>query len=212
MCAISVVIADDHPIVLKGIRDLLESEGDICVVGEAMCGREAMRMCSEHKPDVAVLDLVMPPGDGFGLVEDVLRRCAQTKVVVFTRHQNTDFAVRFLQIGVFGFVVKGDERSSLLQAVRKAHRGETYISGAILHEIGNCIRRPVAENPIQSLSSRELQVLRLIADGKKSSDIALELSLSMHTIQTYRRRLLEKLHMNTNAELVRFALETGVVN
>jgi len=208
---IDVLIADDHPIVLEGIRRMLEPEADLRVVAEARDGREAVDLCDEHRPHVAVVDFVMPILDGYDVVTHLAQTCPNTKVIILTMHDSEDHAIRLLRAGAAGFIPKGASADELVDAIRKVHAGGTYINHAILEKIGQHIGRLSEADPVSKLSERELQVLRKIAEGKRTSQIATELSLSLSTVHSYRYRVMKKLSIDTNSGLVRFALEKGLV-
>ncbi|MEW6355370.1 MAG: response regulator transcription factor [Planctomycetota bacterium] len=208
---IRVLIADDHPIVLAGMRRMLEPEDDISVVATASDGEEALRLCREVKPDVAVLDLAMPRLDG----EEVTRRfatcCPTIRVIILTMHDSENHAIRLLEAGAAGFIPKGASAEELPDAIRKVHAGGRHISPSILEKIGQNIGKSADSDPVSRLSDREKEVIKRMAAGKKTAEIAGELHLSISTVHTYRYRMMSKLNLHSNAALIRFAFENGLV-
>ncbi|NOZ20982.1 MAG: response regulator transcription factor [Planctomycetes bacterium] len=208
---IRVLVADDHPIVLEGMRRMLEPEGDITVVAMARDGEEALRLCRDTKPDVAVLDLAMPRLDGEEVTARLVMDSSETKIIILTMYDSENHAIHVLQAGAAGFIPKGASADELPDAIRKVHAGGTYISPSILEKIGENIGKLDGSDPVSRLSERELQVLKHLAAGMKTSEIAYELHLSISTIHSYRYRMMRKLGLNSNAALIRFAFEKGVV-
>lgn len=208
---ITVMIADDHPVVLEGIRRALETEPDISVVAVAKDGRQAVELCRGAKPDVAVVDLAMPVMDGLAVTHELARCCPQTRIIILTMYENEEYALRLLRGGASGFITKGTSAKELPQAIRKVHAGETYLSQSILEKIGSRMRVPDEADPIRKLSDRELQVLRALAEGKKAPEIAQALELSVSTVHGYRYRLMRKLGIDNIAALIRLALDKGIV-
>ena len=208
---IKVLIVDDHPIVLEGMKRMFETEADIQIVGTAQDGSDAMKQCQKAKPNVAIVDLVMPGMDGVEVTRMLGKAFPRTRVLILTMHDNEEYAVRVLRAGAAGFIPKGASAHELVHAVRKVHRGETYVSPAILEKIGAHIGRLRKGDAVTELTPRELEVLRKIADGKTVAQTAKEMHLSISTVHTHRYRMMERLGVKTNAALVRFALENGLV-
>lgn len=208
---IRVLIADDHPIVLEGIRRLLEMEADIHIVAEARDGVEAVDLCQSLKPDVAIVDFAMPRLDGMETTQRLAGVCPRTRVIILTMHDSEQQAARLLQAGAAGFIPKGASADEVANAIRKVHAGGAYISPKVLEKIGRHIRDVTATNPLLSLSEREVQVLKAIVEGKKTARIAADLHLSTSTVHSYRYRMMKKLDVQGNSGLVRFALANKLV-
>jgi two-component system, NarL family, response regulator NreC len=207
--AVRIVVADDHTVVRQGLRALLEREG-FDVVAEASNGREAIRLCATHRPEVAVLDLAMPLLNGIDAAHEIVKSNLGTKVVLLTMHTEDHLVVESLRAGVKGYVLKTNATQELLQAIRAVCRGETYltptISGAIVEAFLRTDKAP--ENPI---SDRERQVLQLIAEGKTTKEIASILGISVRTAESHRSNLMEKLNIHETAGLVRYAIRIGLI-
>jgi DNA-binding NarL/FixJ family response regulator len=209
---ITVLLADDHAIVRQGLRRLLEDCRDIAIIGEASNGQEALRLIRQAQPDVVVMDLSMPGLDGIETTKQIVGEGLKTRVVILTMHATEEYAARLLQAGAHGFVGKDAFGEEVVEAIRKVANGECYIPPMLSQNLPKRYARIQGDaSPLQSLSDRELQVLKHLAEGKASREIAEELHLSVKTIETYRARLSTKLDLKTTAELVRFALRCGVI-
>jgi DNA-binding NarL/FixJ family response regulator len=209
---ITVLLADDHAIVRQGLRRLLEDCRDIAIIGEASNGQEALRLIRQSRPDVVVMDLSMPSLDGIETTKQIVGEGLKTRVVILTMHATEEYAARLLQAGAHGFVGKDAFGEEVVEAIRKVADGECYIPPTLSQNLPKRYARIQGDaSPLQTLSDRELQVLKHLAEGKASREIAEELHLSVKTIETYRARLSTKLELKTTAELVRFALRCGVI-
>jgi two-component system, NarL family, invasion response regulator UvrY len=209
---ITVLLADDHAIVRQGLRRLLEDCKDMEIIGEASNGQEALRLIRQFQPSVVVMDLSMPGLDGLETTKQIVSEGLRTRVVILTMHANTEYAARLLQAGAYGFVGKDAFSEEVIEAIRKVTAGEYYVPPTISRNLLKRYARSEGDSsPLQALSDRELQVLKRLAEGKASRAIANELHLSEKTIETYRARLSMKLQLKTTADLVRFALRSGVV-
>lgn len=209
---ITVLLADDHGIVRQGLRRLLEDCRDIQIVGEASNGHEALRLVRQHQPDVVVLDLSMPGLDGIETTKQLVSEKLKTRVIILTMHATEEYAARLLQAGAQGFVGKEAFGDEVVEAIRSVAAGDCYLPAALSREMPKRYARHQGEtSPLQTLSDRELQVLKRLAEGRGSREIADELHLSVKTIETYRARLSTKLELKTTADLVRFALRCGVI-
>lgn len=207
---IKLVIADDHELVRAGIRRLLEADGDIVVLAEAGNGHEAVRLCGEHKPDIAVLDYNMPDIDGLETTRQIVALGADIKVLILTMYDNEEYAVRVIQAGATGFIVKGTSPEELLAAVRRLAGGKTYITPSVMEKIAFKTSAD-KENPVSTLSDRELQVLVMLARGHVVKEVSEKLSLSPSTVETYRRRLMEKLGLRNLSDITRLAIRSGLI-
>jgi two-component system, NarL family, invasion response regulator UvrY len=203
---IRVLIADDHPIVRQGVIQILSSTRDIVVAAEATSGRELMHQVAVTPCDIVLLDLTMPGSDGLDVLKQLRREAPQTPVLVLTMHSEDQFAVRSLRAGASGYLTKDSAPSELVGAIRKIVAGGRYISPLMAERLAAHLG-PDAEQPLhERLSDREYQVLRLIAAGKSTREIAAQLSLSTKTVSTYRARILEKMEMRSAAELTAYAV------
>jgi two-component system response regulator NreC len=204
---IRVVLADDHVLTRRTLRLLLDAEGDVEVVAEAADHLATVRHLHGHEPDVLVLDLHMSDGSGIETVRSLCARVPQTRIVVLTMADDPSFAQRALAAGACGFVVKELSDAELVQAVRAAAAGEEYVSPTVAARL-DALHRALTDN---KLSPREVEVLRLIALGHTSVEIAQRLHLSPRTIETHRAHIHKKLALKTRAELVRYALRRGLI-
>lgn len=206
---VKVIIADDHAVVRSGLRMLLEAEDGLHVVAEAGTVADAMRMVRAHRPRVAVLDLNMPDGSILDAIPDLRESTPETAIVVLTMQDDPAFARQALQSGAVGFVLKEAADEELLQAVRLAARGETYLNPKLGARIAAAPPEP--SGPPDDLSARELDVLRLIALGHTNAEIGEQLYLSVRTVETHRAHIQQKTRKTTRAELVRYAIEHRLI-
>ncbi len=219
---ITLVIADDHVVVRAGLRRLIDSEENFTVVGEASDGAEAVRQCLQKKPDVALLDVNMPVTNGITAAAEIRASCPGTRVVMLTFQPNVAVIRAAVQAGVHGFVVKGSTENELFDAIRAASQGKRYIAqhaADVMVETlfgDEAATGAGAVSPggplLRGLSSRELQVLQMLAEGRSNAAIAETLNLSPKTVETYRSRIMVKLAVSSFAELVRVAVRAGLVD
>jgi len=203
---IGVFIADDHPVVRQGIRQIVAATDDITVVDEATTGHEALQRLTNIQCDLVLLDLSLPDIDGLDLLKQLRREYPQRPVLILTMHSEDQFALRALKAGASGYLTKESAPAELVGAVRKVVAGGRYISQRLAESLAAHLG-PDAEKPAhERLSDREYQVLRLIAAGRSTRDISTQLSLSSKTVSTYRARLLDKMGMKTSAELMAYAV------
>jgi len=213
MGKISVVLADDHAVVRAGLKALLSREPDIEVVGEASTGREAVELVRQLQPQVAVLDISMPEMDGLEAAKAIRNLGIPTQVVILTVHAQDEYLLEALQAGACGYVVKSASDTDLLEAVRLAARGEAFLyPSAVRRLLGEYLRGGKApHDPLEALTSRETEVLKLTAAGYTNQEIAQQLGISPKTVDTYRQRVMEKLGLHRRSELVQFALRRGLL-
>jgi DNA-binding NarL/FixJ family response regulator len=209
---IKVLLADDHSIVLAGLRRLVEESEEMEVVAEAVDGREAIRKIRELQPDVAVIDLSMPEIDGLEVINQIHPEYPDLPIIVLTMHAENQYVVRAIEAGAMGYITKQSAPEHLVQAIVKVHNGARYLTDdaaeSLLLRVAKGSRN---QSPLDSLSTRELQVLRRLALGHTNREIASAYNISIKTIDTYRFRLLKKLNLRNNAELSRFAIQNGLI-
>jgi two-component system, NarL family, response regulator NreC len=218
MDKIRVLLADDHAVLRAGLRLLINTQPDMEVVGEAANGHEAVRRTLETSPDVAIVDLTMPEGGGIQAIEQIRQKCPDTRVLVLTMHDDTAYLRSALAAGVSGYVVKKSADSELISAIQAVYRGHMFVdlassSNAIQDALVDKEGKPSLGQPDAKgfLSQREKEVLHLLAQGYTNQQVADRLCLSVKTIETYRSRLAEKLELKTRADIVRYALELGLI-
>jgi len=206
---IRVLLADDHELVRQGLKLLLEREG-FNVVGEASEGQMAIKMVLKMCPDVAIFDIGMPILNGLDAAREVRRSSPKTKTILLTRHDEDQYITEALRAGVHGYVLKNQESADLVHAVRQVSRGEIYLSPSISRIVAEAFLSKTGLPP-DPLTSRERQVLQLIAEGKSSKEIAVHLGISVKTAESHRTRLMQKLDIHDVASLVRYAIRHGLV-
>ncbi len=206
--SIRVILADDHILVRQGVRALLEREG-ILVVGEATDGQEAQRLVQREDPDAAVMDISMPKFNGLDAALSLSRTNPRTRLILLTRHNEQEYVAEALRCGVRGYVLKDQAASDLVRAIREVCNGQVYLSPGVSRAVVEAYANP--DQPKNTLSARERQVLQLIAEGKTTRDIAALIHVSAKTVETHRARLMQKLGIHEIAGLVRYAIRKGLV-
>ncbi|MFQ5935614.1 MAG: response regulator [Acidiferrobacterales bacterium] len=210
-----VLIADDHTIVREGLRALLSSEGDLEVIGEVDNGRDALRCLSTLQPHVIVMDLSMPQLNGTEAIRYIKKRYPDIKIVVLTFHRAEEYVRASLEAGADGYVLKSDSQTDLVGAIRSAIGGKTYLSPSIADKVVTGYLgqpgTPAGTLPSDTLTHREREVLKLIAEGHKNKDIAAALSISPKTVEKHRANLMTKLNLHSAAALTAYAIENGLV-
>jgi two-component system invasion response regulator UvrY len=207
---INVLITDDHPVVRRGIRQILEDDERIGLVHEASDGKELFEKLSEQIYDVILLDISLPGRSGLDLIGQIRKTQASAAVLILSIHSEEMYAIKALKAGAAGYLTKTSAPEELISAINKVSKGERYISPSLADAMAENIISGSEKPLYQLLSSRELEVLQLFAEGKKVVQIASELSLSPKTIGTYRERILEKLKLHTTADLIRYAIMEGI--
>ena len=209
---IKVLLADDHAIVRAGLVRIVEESGDIEVVAEASDGREALRLALASPVDVAVVDISMPGLDGLEVAAQLLATYPELPIIILTMHEEEQYVVRAVEVGVMGYVTKRAAPEQLVAAIRKVYGGARYLSEAAVEMLALRLAKGVSgKSPLDSLSTRELQVLRQLASGQTNREIAEAYNISVKTVDTYRARLLKKLSLRNNAELSRFAMQNHLI-
>jgi two-component system, NarL family, response regulator NreC len=206
-----ILLADDHAILRKGVRLLLDSQPDFEVVGEAANGREAIAQAHHLKPDIVVMDVSMPELNGIEGTRRICEELPQSKVIALSMHKDSVYVREILRAGARGYLLKDSDDDDLLRALRAVARGEAFLSPAISDAVLTDYRKHVT-NPIDLLTSREREILTLIAEGKTNKDIAQDLHLSVYTVESHRGSVLEKLNLHNTGDIVRFALRNGLVS
>lgn len=205
---IRVVLADDHAMVREALARVLNDSGRVEVVGQAEDGADAIAITSRLNPDCLVLDYSMPNLGAPEVLERLLRTCPQVKTLVLTVHPNIHYAVRSLESGANGYLIKSAAADELVNAIDTVHRGSIYISSKISNDVLQHLRRPKRDRiGLEALSQREFDVLRILGAGRSLQQCAEQLRISTSTASTYRARIMEKLNLESTAELIRFALE-----
>jgi len=208
---IRVLIADDHAVVRRGLREILSEASDIVVAAEAANAPDVARILAAEKFDVAVLDMNMPGTSGLELLADVHSTYPQLPILVLTMHPEEQFGVHVLKAGASGFLNKESAPDKLVEAVRKVGRGGRWISAELAETLASVVAGG-KDGPLHArLTGRELEVLCLLASGKTVSDVAKKLALSVKTVSTHRTRILAKMNMKTNAELTHYAIKNKLV-
>ncbi|UCF85182.1 MAG: response regulator transcription factor [Desulfobacteraceae bacterium] len=209
---IKVLLADDHKIVRDGLRRIVEDAGDMEVIAEAADGREALHQIQKKPPDVAVIDISMPGMDGLEVISQLHNYYPDLPILILTMHEEEQYVVRAIGLGAMGYVTKRSAPEELVKAIRKVHAGGRYLDESAAESLAVRLAKGTHElSPLDALSDREIQVLRRLALGQTNREIAEAYHLSIKTVDTYRSRLLRKLNLRNNAELVRFAIQAGLV-
>ena len=216
MDKIRIVLADDHAILREGIRALLEDQPDMTVVGEAADGRTAVEFAREHKPDVIVMDIGMPLLNGLEATRQIKRDYPDVNVLVLTMHDNEEYVSQLLGAGASGYVLKRAASAELVTAIRAVAQGQSYLSPAVTKLlIEGYIGRKPAESAVidtfDTLTAREREVLQLVAEGHTNSQIAKLLNISLKTVKAHRSNLMQKLGMHDRGELIKMAIQRGII-
>jgi two-component system, NarL family, response regulator NreC len=206
-----ILLADDHSVVRQGFRRILESQPDMEIVGEAGNGREAIENATQLLPDVVVMDVAMPELNGIEATRRLTAASPRTRVLALSMHKDAVYVREILRAGARGYLLKDAIDADLLAAVRAVAKGEGYLSPAIADAVLTDYRQHVSD-PIDLLTSREREVLQLIAEGKTNKEVAVTLKLSVYTVDAHRGRIMEKLNLHSTGELVRFAVRKGLVD
>ena len=211
---IKIFLADDHEVIREGLKTLLESQKDIEVIGYAANGRIAVKKIKSLEPDIVIMDISMPEMDGIEVTRQIISPGVKTKVIIFSMHSSKEHVTRALQAGAHGYVAKESAGTEIIQAVKDVQAGKTFISPMIGETVINAYfrsgRGKSDDNPLDLLSGREREVLRLLVEGKVSAEIAGILHLSPKTVDTYRSRLMQKLSIHDLPGLVKFAIKQGL--
>jgi two-component system invasion response regulator UvrY len=208
---IKVLLTDDHELVRTGIRRLLEDTGQVQIVGEADCGEDSLKLAQSVKPDVILMDVNMPGIGGVETCRRILQRNPKQKIIVLTVHNERTFPKRLLEIGAKGYLTKECGIDEMVKAIKQVNSGGSYIASSIAQQLALSLLPGNDPNPIDKLSRREFQVMLMISQGLSNVEISDQLCLSPKTISTYRLRLLEKLGAHNEVDLIKIAVEQGMV-
>ena len=214
MNLIKIILADDHKLVRQGMRSLLEAQPGYEIVGEASNGLEALKLMEELSPDITLLDVMMPDLNGIEAAKIAQQRGYKSKLIILSMHANSTYVVRALQSGAMGYVLKDSDFSEILQAIQNALEGKRYLSSSIASEVLEILLNADLDKPdlLAVLSNREREVLQHIAEGNSNAAIAEKLTLSVRTVESHRAHIMAKMRFTSQADLVRFAIQQGLVS
>jgi DNA-binding NarL/FixJ family response regulator len=211
---VTILLADDHPIVRQGLRHLLEEESGLTIVGEASDGLQAVQFAEKFKPNILILDMMMPDLNGLEVLRQVKERSPGTCSIVLSMQSADVYVVEALRAGALGYVLKETGPSELLGAVQQVVRGQRYLSPRISERLIDVLLEATEKlpaDPYQSLTNREREVLQMAAEGLTSSEIARRLSISPRTAELHRGRMMNKLGLHNQTDLIRYALKRGIL-
>jgi DNA-binding NarL/FixJ family response regulator len=208
---IKILLADDHALVRQGFRMILEAQPDMEIVGQAGNGREAVDLAAKLHPDIVIMDVAMPDLNGIEATRRIMESAPRTRILALSMHKDSVYVREVLRAGARGYLLKDSGDADLVAAVRAVAKGEGYLSPSVSESVLSDYRRHVTD-PLDLLSSREREVLQMIAEGKTNKEIATSLNLSVYTVEAHRGRIMEKLNLHSTSELVRFALRSGLID
>ena len=211
---IKLIIADDHQLFIDGIKALLKSEKEISITGEALNGIDVISRIEENLPDIVLLDINMPGMDGLETTRELKKRFPQVKIIILTMHNQHEFISGLVSEGALGYILKNTGREELVQAIKTVYTGQAFFSKAVTETIMNNLHRKPAEEKLESvqLTKREKEVLKCIAEGLATKEIADRLFISINTVETHRKNLMTKINAKNVSGLVRFAMQVGIVS
>jgi DNA-binding NarL/FixJ family response regulator len=211
MKKIRILLADDHAVVRQGFKMILSAQPDMEVVGEAANGREAVELAEQVKPDIVLTDVAMPELNGIEATRRLLASLPHSRVIALSMHKDSVYVREVLRAGARGYLLKDSGAEDLVRAIRAVASGESWLSPAVSNAVLDDYRRHVTD-PIDLLTSREREVLQMLAEGKTNKEIAVILNLSVYTVDAHRGRIMEKLNLHSINELVRFAVRKGLID
>ncbi len=215
MSKIRILLADDHALVRKGLRLLLERQPDLEVVGEAADGREAVRLAEELAPDLVIMDIAMPQLNGLDAAAQIVKRDARTGVIILSMHSDESYLTRALSAGAKGYLIKDSAEAELLRAVETVAQGKPFFSPAIAATLLEDYMRQLQQRGLQDsydlLTDREKEILQLLAEGKSNKEVAALLNLSPYTVETHRTHMMQKLNLHNTAEIVLYAVRKKII-
>jgi DNA-binding NarL/FixJ family response regulator len=206
-----ILLADDHAVVRQGFKMILDAQADMEIVGEAANGREAVELGGQLHPDIVLMDVAMPELNGIEATRRLIAADPHVRVIALSMHKDSVYVREILRAGARGYLLKDSGAEDLVKAIRAVAGGESYLSPAVSNAVLDDYRKHVT-NPIDLLTSREREVLQMLAEGKTNKEIAVVLNLSVYTVDAHRGRIMEKLNLHSINELVRFALRSGLID
>lgn len=212
MDKIKVLIVDDHAIMREGVRALLNTCSDIDIVGEAANGNEALARTLETEPDVVVMDIAMPEMDGLEATRQIKRKSKHVKIVILTQHSNREYILSAVKAGADGYVPKAAVSSELISGIRAVARGDSFLHPSVAAAIIDDYRLQAGNDPFDTLTAREREILKLLADGNTSREISNRLFISLKTVMGHRTKIMEKLDIHNRTELIKYAVRKGLTN
>ena len=216
MRKIRILLADDHKLMRKGLRVLLEQQPDLVVVGEASDGREAVAQAISSKADVLVMDIGMPSLNGIEAAGQITQSHAEIAIVMLSMHSDESYVLRALKAGAKGYLLKDSAEADLLRAVHAVAEGKSFFSPAVskvlLDDYVRKLKRSGSDDPYDLLTPREREILQLVAEGKSNKDVAQLLNLSIYTVETHRSNIMEKLNLHGVPELILYAVRKGIIS
>jgi two-component system response regulator NreC len=215
MNKIRILLADDHTVMRAGLRLLLEREQDMVVVGEAEDGRRTVELAEEHRPDVVVLDIAMPNLNGIEAARQIAGKQPKTSIVILSMHSDESYVMRALKAGARAYLLKDSAEADLIRAVRAVYDGKSFFSPAVskmlLEDYVRQLQERGEEDSYELLTTREREILQLLAEGKSNKDVANLLNLSLYTVETHRAHILQKLGLHTIPDLILYAVRKGII-
>ena len=215
MSKVRVLLADDHELVRKGLRALIERQPDLEVAGEAADGREAVELCEQMKPDVVVMDIAMPRLNGIEATGQIVKRNPATGVIMLSMHSDEGYLTRALAAGAKGYLLKDSAEADLLLAIETVAKGKPFFSpsigAALLEDYVRQLQQRGLTDSYELLTDREREILQLLAEGKSNKEVAALLNLSPYTVETHRTHLMQKLNLHNTAEIVLYAVRKGII-
>jgi two-component system, NarL family, response regulator NreC len=216
MPEIRIVLADDHTVMRSGLRLLLERQPNLTVVGEAADGREAVTLAAEHNPDVVVMDIAMPNLNGVEAARQIVNHNPQTAVAILSMHSDESYVIRSLKAGARAYLLKDSAEADLIEAIRAISTGKSFFSPAVSRILKEDYMRKLddkgAEDTYELLTTREREVLQLVAEGQSNKEVANFLNLSLYTVETHRTHILQKLNLHSVPELILYAVRKGIIS
>lgn len=216
MSAIRVLVADDHTIIRSGLRLLLERQPGFEVVGEAADGRQAVQLAESAHPDVVMLDIAMPNLNGIEAARQIAEKLPKTKVIILSMHSDEGYVLKALKAGAHGYLLKDSAESDIINAIRAVSQGKAYFSPEISKMLVDDYMRQMQQRGVEDsyelLTSRERELLQLLAEGKSNKEISALLNLSLYTVETHRGNILQKLNLHSLPELILYAVRKGVIS
>ncbi len=216
MKPIRIVLADDHTVVRKGLRMLLENQPGFSVIADACDGRETVALAEQHQPDVVVLDVAMPTLNGIEAARQISLKCPQTAIVFLSMHADEGYVLKALKSGARAYLLKDSAESDLIAAIRAVTEGKAFFSPSISKMLVEDYVRQMRERDVEDsydlLTPREREILQLLAEGKNNKEVASHLNLSLYTVETHRGNIFQKLNVHSTAELILYAIRKGVIS